>query len=145
MKNSWLIIPGYCVGLGGLVLITYRTVLAIVSPGKAVLVSVNSFGEQYLDLLALGFLWTVSVVGLLCLLALKKELARRSSDGSEDDSGNAMVSFPMFSAASYSVSLPSLFRLHQEDARWSLKPEESSESEGGVGATLSLSIVLGEP
>ena len=77
MKKVWLVLPGYCVGLGGLMLITYRTILAVSSPGKMVLVSVNQFGEQYLDVVALGFLWMVCLVGVLCLVSLERELRRK--------------------------------------------------------------------
>ncbi len=77
MKKTWFVLPGYCVGLGGLLLITYRTLLAMSSPGKSILVSVDRFGEQYLDLVALAFLWVVCLVGLLCLSSFVKELNRR--------------------------------------------------------------------
>jgi hypothetical protein len=77
MKKIWLVLLGYSVGFGGLVLITYRTILALSAPGKMVLVSVNRFGEQYLDVVALVFLWVVCLVGLLCLFSLDRELKRQ--------------------------------------------------------------------
>jgi hypothetical protein len=84
MKKLWLILPGYFVGLGGLLLITYRTLLAMSSEGKTILVSVNRFGEQYLDVVALVFLWVVGVVGLFCLSALAAEQNRtRDAQGKQ--------------------------------------------------------------
>jgi len=96
MKKTWFVLPGYCVGLGGLLLITYRTILAVSSPGKAILVSVNRFGEQYLDLLALAFLWLVCLVGLLCLSSFVKEMNRRD-DLRLTQSNLGGVRSPMFS------------------------------------------------
>jgi hypothetical protein len=96
MKKTWLILPGYCVGLGGLLLITYRTLLAVSSPGKAILVSVNRFGEQYLDLVALAFLWVVCLVGLLCLSHLGKEMNRRKDLLVEQPKKGVLMS-PVFS------------------------------------------------
>lgn len=96
MKKTWLILPGYCVGLGGLLLITYRTLLAVSSPGKAILVSVNRFGEQYLDLVALAFLWVVCLVGLLCLSHLGKEMNRRKDLLVEPPKKGVLMS-PVFS------------------------------------------------
>jgi hypothetical protein len=96
MKKTWLILPGYCVGLGGLLLITYRTLLAVSSPGKAILVSVNRFGEQYLDLVALAFLWVVCLVGLLCLSHFGKEMNRRKDLLVEQPKKGVLMS-PVFS------------------------------------------------
>ncbi len=84
MRKTWFVLPGYCVGLGGLLLITYRTLLAIGSESKAVTVSVNRFGEQYLDLVALVFLWVVCLVGLLCLSSLAAEMERRERSLAEE-------------------------------------------------------------
>jgi hypothetical protein len=96
MKKTWLILPGYCVGLGCLLLITYRTLLAVSSPGKAIMVSVNRFGEQYLDVVALVFLWVVCLVGLLCLSRLGKEMNRRKGLLVEPPRKGVLVS-PIFS------------------------------------------------
>ena len=70
MKKTLLVLLGYGIGLGGLVLITYRTLLAVGTESKAIMISVNQFGEQYLDLVCLVFLWGVSVIGLLSLSSL---------------------------------------------------------------------------
>ena len=91
MKKTWFVLPGYCVGLGGLVLITYRTILAISSPDKAILVSVNRFGEQYLDLVALVFLWVVCLVGLLCLSSLAREMKRRDDSLSKGTQNGVVI------------------------------------------------------
>ena len=96
MKKTWFVLPGYCVGLGGLLLITYRTLLAVSSPGKSILVSVDRFGEQYLDLVALAFLWVVCLVGLLCLSSFVKELNRREGLPAEQSNDDVLIS-PVFS------------------------------------------------
>jgi hypothetical protein len=76
MKKLLLVLPGYCVGLGGLLLITYRTLRAIGSESKTITVQVNMFGEQYLDVVSLVFLWVVCLVGLLSLWLLVTEKTR---------------------------------------------------------------------
>lgn len=73
MKKLLLILPGYCVGLGSLLLITSRTMLAFGSDSKMITVQVNRFGEQYLDVVALVFLWAVCLVGVLALYRVLKE------------------------------------------------------------------------
>jgi hypothetical protein len=73
MEKKLLVIPGYLVGCGGLALITYRTVLALSTQSKAITVQVNRFGEQYVDLVVLGFLWVVCLVGMWSLSQLVKE------------------------------------------------------------------------
>ena len=70
MKKKLLILPGYFVGLGGLFLITYRTVLAFFSEGKSITIQVNRYGEQYVDIALLVFLWVVCMIGLLYLSPL---------------------------------------------------------------------------
>jgi hypothetical protein len=71
-----LLVPGYVVGLGGLTLITIRTVLAVMSSGKAVTVQVNRFGEQYVDLILLGMLWVICLVGVWSLSLLLKDQSK---------------------------------------------------------------------
>jgi|GEM_PF-6042612 len=73
MRKTLLVFPGYCVGLGGLLLITYRTFLAIGSENNAITIQVNRFGEQYLDLICLIFLWIVCFVGIWSLSSLVHE------------------------------------------------------------------------
>jgi len=96
MKKTWFVLPGYCVGLGGLLLITYRTILAMSSPEKAITVSVNRFGEQYLDLVALAFLWLVCLVGVLCLSSFVKEMKRREDLLLEQSNADGLTN-PLFS------------------------------------------------
>jgi hypothetical protein len=73
MDRKLLVLPGYLVGCGGLALITYRTILAFFSSSKAIMVHVNRFGEQYVDLVLLFFLWIVCLVGLWSLSKLLKQ------------------------------------------------------------------------
>jgi hypothetical protein len=73
MKKKLLIVPGYLVGIGGVLLITYQTLLAFFSESKSVTIQVNRYGEQYGDLVVLVFLWVVCVVGLLSLVMLLRD------------------------------------------------------------------------
>ena len=68
IKDKFLIIPGYLVGLSCLFLITYRTALALLSDSKAITVYVNRFGEQYFDIIALIVVWIIVIIGLILLL-----------------------------------------------------------------------------
>jgi len=70
MKKKLLILPGYLVGLGSLLLLTYRTVLAFFSESKSITIQVNRYGEQYVDVALLVFLWVVCMIGLLYLSPL---------------------------------------------------------------------------
>ena len=73
MNKKLLIVPGYLVGIGGVFLITYRTLLAFFSESKSITIQVNRYGEQYGDIVVLVFLWIVCVVGVVSLLLLLKE------------------------------------------------------------------------
>ena len=73
MKNKLLIIPGYLVGIGSLIILTYRTLLAFFSDSKSVTVYVNRYGEQYADVAILIFIWIVCLVGLRYLYLIIKE------------------------------------------------------------------------
>jgi len=142
MKKTWFVLPGYCVGLGGLVLITYRTILAISSPGKAILVSVNRFGEQYLDLVALAFLWLVCLVGLLCLSSLVKEMNRkenlRLTQSNLGDVRNPMFSFDVLD----SFHQPSAVAV-MGDAREGLYiVDEASLSVDETASSVSVAVVV---
>ena len=72
MEKRLLILPEYLVGMGGLLLITYRTLLAFFSESKSVTIQVNRYGEQYGDIAVLVFIWIVCVVGVVSLVALLK-------------------------------------------------------------------------
>jgi hypothetical protein len=95
-KAQWILL-GYCIGLGGLALITYRTLLAVGSESKSVVLQVNRFGEQYADLVCLVFLWVVCMIGGLSLLSLVREkTGTRTMDlecEGEDDIRMPTVSF----------------------------------------------------
>jgi glutamate mutase epsilon subunit len=73
MKKNLFILPGYLVGIGSLILITYRTVLAFFSGSKSITIHVNRYGEQYGDIAALVFIWVVCVIGLFSVYFLMKE------------------------------------------------------------------------
>jgi hypothetical protein len=83
MKKEHFILPGYLVGISSLGLITYRTLLAVGTEGKAITVTVNHYGEQYLDVVMLAFLWVFCIIGVLCLLSQGKEQQTRASEDHE--------------------------------------------------------------
>ncbi|KYK32258.1 MAG: hypothetical protein AYK22_01905 [Thermoplasmatales archaeon SG8-52-3] len=62
-----------------LLVMTYRTFIAFLSDSKSILIHINKFGEQYLDLFALLIIWIISIVGLIILfLMLKEEITFRN-------------------------------------------------------------------
>ena len=74
IKIKLLIIPGYIIGLCCLFLVTCRTLIAFFSESKAVIIHINKFGEQFIDLFALFIIWIICLVGLTALFwMLKKE------------------------------------------------------------------------
>ena len=77
IRDKFLIIPGYLIGLSCLILITYRTMIAFLSETKAVTIHINRYGEQFYDIIALVIIWTVCIIGLFFLLRIlrrEKEL-----------------------------------------------------------------------
>lgn len=90
MDKKIFVLSGYLVGLGGLALLTYRTLLAVGSDSKAIVVSVNRFGEQYVDLAALAVLWIVCIVGMWSLFRLSKEQKKESV---VEERGSVVTSF----------------------------------------------------
>jgi len=59
---------GYIIGCLALGVVTLRTIIAVFSPSKAVIIYVNNHGEMYLDVLALGVLWALTLLGFWILL-----------------------------------------------------------------------------
>ena len=84
IKNKLLIIPGYIIGISCLLLVTYRTFIAFFSESKSVLVNINRFGEQYLDLFALVVIWIITLIGLIILIFMLKE-EREIRNGNYND------------------------------------------------------------
>ncbi|KYK29698.1 hypothetical protein AYK20_05060 [Thermoplasmatales archaeon SG8-52-1] len=79
-----MIIPGYIIGISCLLLVTYRTFIAFFSESKSVLVNINRFGEQYLDLFALVVIWIITLIGLIILIFMLKE-EREIRNGNYND------------------------------------------------------------
>ena len=54
--------------------------IAFFSESKAVIIHVNKFGEQYIDLFALVIIWIICLVGLIALFwMLKQEKVSKKS------------------------------------------------------------------
>lgn len=68
-----MIITGYIIGLCSLFIITYRTFIAFFSENKAIIIYINRFGEQFIDLFAIIIIWTISLTGLLYLFRYPKK------------------------------------------------------------------------
>ena len=47
--------------------------IAFFSDSKSVIVNINKFGEQYLDLFALIIIWIISLAGLIILILMLRE------------------------------------------------------------------------
>ena len=47
--------------------------IAFFSESKSVVISINKFGEQFIDLFALVIIWIISLVGLIILFLMIKE------------------------------------------------------------------------
>ena len=59
------------------------------NPGKSwqIIVNINRFGEQYLDLIALVVIWIISLIGIIILfLMLKEEREIRNNNYKDDTS-----------------------------------------------------------
>jgi ABC-type nickel/cobalt efflux system permease component RcnA len=105
LRNTWWVLPGYGVGLGGLALITYRTMRAMVSTSKSITVQVNSYGEQYLDLLSLALLWVVSIIGMWVLWSMMKRNANTEKNPSDSPAKDALRKpLESFGGVSFSFS-----------------------------------------
>jgi len=85
------VLPGYVIGLGALVLITYRTLLALGTESKAITIYLNRFGEQYLDLVSLVFLWGVCVIGLWSLSSVVRDRKNVGDDGRDESNVRAKL------------------------------------------------------
>ncbi len=142
MKKTWFVLPGYCVGVGGLLLISYRTLLAVSSPGKAILVSVNRFGEQYLDLVALAFLWVVCLVGLFCLSSLIAEMNRREGSSVRHTSQGVLMNPVFFFDGSDSLHQPSVLAVIGEAPAGFFAADEASLSVDEKESRVSVSVLV---
>ncbi len=90
IKYKLLILPGYIVGLSCLLIITYRTFIAFFSDSKSVLININKFGEQYIDLFALFIIWAISFIGLIVLFLMLKEEKTRKKAVYKNEKGFAL-------------------------------------------------------
>ena len=68
-----LITSGYFIGLGCLLLVSYRTLIAFFSESNAVIIYINEFGEKYIDIFALVIFWIICLVGLTFLIKFLRE------------------------------------------------------------------------
>lgn len=72
IKDYLLVFPGYITGLGCLLIITYRTLIAFFSEGKSIIININSYGEQFLDIIALAIVWIICLIGFYFLIKRSK-------------------------------------------------------------------------
>jgi len=140
------VLPGYCVGLGGLLLITYRTLLAVGSEGKAIMVQVNRYGEQYLDLICLVFLWGVCLVGVLSLSSMIKGKSREDFIAERTRAGVGMNPVHSFVVSDSFLDPPTSVEIRDSrkifrntDLRYLLNDED------GRGGVFSVSVTVQLP
>ena len=72
IRDKLLVFPGYLTGLGGLLIITYRTLIAFFSEGKLIIININNYGEQFLDIIALAIIWIICLIGFYYLIKRSK-------------------------------------------------------------------------
>jgi hypothetical protein len=68
-----LIIPGYIVGITCLMIMTYRSIIAFLDENKVITISVNKYGEQYFDIVALVVIWCVCLISLFFLIKILRQ------------------------------------------------------------------------
>lgn len=73
IRDKLLVIPGYLTGLGCLLIITYRTLIAFFSEGKSIIIHINSYGEQFLDIISLIVIWIICLLGFYFLIKRSKQ------------------------------------------------------------------------
>jgi phosphotransferase system glucose/maltose/N-acetylglucosamine-specific IIC component len=73
IRDKLFVIPGYLTGLGCLLIITYRTLIAFFSEGKSIIININSYGEQYVDIIALVVIWIICIIGFYFLIKKSKQ------------------------------------------------------------------------
>lgn len=73
IRDRLLIIPGFFIGLFCLSIITYRTIIAFLSENKAVIIYINNYNEQFLDIAALIIIWIVFLISSIFLVKLIRE------------------------------------------------------------------------
>ena len=54
-------------------LVTYRTMIAFFSDSKTVIIHINRFGEQFIDIFALIIIWIICIAGIIILFIVSKE------------------------------------------------------------------------
>ena len=72
IREKLLVFPGYLTGLGCLLIISYRTLIAFFSEGKSVIININIYGEQYVDIIALSVIWIICLIGFYYLIKRSK-------------------------------------------------------------------------
>jgi hypothetical protein len=68
-----LIVPGYIVGITCLMIMTYRSIIAFLDENKVITISVNKYGEQYFDIVALVVIWCVCLISLFFLIKILRQ------------------------------------------------------------------------
>lgn len=76
IRDRYLIIPGYIIGLTCLLIITYRTLIAFFSETKLITININRYGEQFLDIIAIVVLWSICLIGLFFLIKRAKHVEK---------------------------------------------------------------------
>lgn len=91
MERWHLITLGYLIGIGSLFLISYRTLLAYITQSKSITIYINRYGEQYLDLLSLVFIWTLCIIGLIYLYKSTKTDIKNSINTSSPPTNSTIT------------------------------------------------------
>ena len=73
IREKLLVFPGYLTGLGCLIIMTYRTLIAFFNEEKSIIININSYGEQFLDIIALIVIWMICLIGFYYLIKRSKK------------------------------------------------------------------------
>jgi hypothetical protein len=82
-------------------MITYRSILAFLDEDKVITISINKYGEQYFDIIALVVIWCVCLISIYFLVkVLREETILRKDDIQKEpfsnEENNFFVSNPNF-------------------------------------------------
>ena len=80
IRDRLLIIPGFLIGLFCLSIISYRTIIAFLSENKAIIIHINNYNEQFLDIAALFIIWIIFLISLIFLVRVIREETTLKND-----------------------------------------------------------------
>ena len=91
-------------------IITYRSIIAFLNENKVITISINKYGEQYLDIVALAVIWCVCLISLFFLFkTLRTEFVLKQDN-------NNIQKKPVINKENYFYGLNSNIKLDNKKA-----------------------------